>query len=91
MAKFEVGGTGHAGHGVGIVRRVGADGAADHPDAIPGCPVCQGGGLLDDGEYAAALVPCLCTGRCPADASARVRAAYPDECRRLAVLVGGQR
>lgn len=43
--------------------RWGADGYPEHPDADPGCPVCKGHGILDDGnDYGAIFVPCVCTG-----------------------------
>jgi hypothetical protein len=52
------------------------DGVIDHPNADPACPVCRGGGWLDDGHYAMALVPCVCTGLASEDTKDKVRANY---------------
>lgn len=45
----------------------GPDGIRNHVGAVIECYLCFGGGWLDDGDYAAALVPCSCTGKCPPD------------------------
>jgi len=43
--------------------KIGLDGIPDHPNAVENCPICRGGGLLDDGnQYGCILVPCICTG-----------------------------
>ena len=56
---------------------IGVDGMTDHPLADRGCRVCDGGGWPDDGDHAAAYVPCVCTGRCPKDVVEKVRKSYP--------------
>lgn len=39
------------------------DGISNNPNANPNCPVCKGGGILDDGDMICALVNCPCTGQ----------------------------
>ena len=62
------------------VAGIGVDGIENHPNADPGCPICDGGGLLDDGNnFASWLVPCICTGRCPIDVVAKLEENRPKE------------
>ncbi len=42
------------------------------------CDICGGGGLLDDGDYCAMLVPCICTGRADPEIIAKLRINYPE-------------
>jgi hypothetical protein len=54
------------------------DGYSNHPGAKSDCPLCNGGGLLDDGDnYGAVMVPCPCTGQCPKDVEKKVLNNYP--------------
>ncbi len=57
---------------------VGLDGIINHKDAKLDCPVCDGGGLLDDGDnYGCILVPCPCTGQASEDVVLKVCSSYP--------------
>jgi hypothetical protein len=54
------------------------DGYKEPPDAKLMCPICGGGGLLDDGDnFGAVMVPCLCTGRASPEVIAKIKAKYP--------------
>lgn len=54
------------------------DGYQEPTDARADCPICSGGGLLDDGDnYGACMVPCLCTGRASKDVVWKVWKHYP--------------
>ncbi len=54
------------------------DGYKDHPNGKSNCDICGGGGLLDDGDYCAMLVPCICTGNAHPDTIAKLRINYPE-------------
>lgn len=49
------------------------DGMPNHPKAKKNCQYCGGHGLLDDGDFACILVPCVCTGEASDDVKAKLK------------------